>query len=83
MIHFDAHNDLYDGYFGGFKYTHGTLFRRAIEEGLLDPKRTMQIGLRGSMYDLDDFDFGEKRRQAHAHRGGDGERPGKSHGRCA
>ena len=37
MIHFDAHTDLFDGYFGGFKYTHGTPFRRAIEEGLLDP----------------------------------------------
>jgi guanidinopropionase len=60
MIHFDAHTDLYDGYFGGFKYTHGTPFRRAIEEGLLDPKRTIQIGLRGSMYDLDDFEYGEK-----------------------
>jgi len=60
MIHFDAHTDLYDGYFGGFKYTHGTPFRRAIEEGLLDPKRVIQIGLRGSMYDLDDFEFGEK-----------------------
>jgi guanidinopropionase len=60
MIHFDAHTDLYDGYFGGFKYTHGTPFRRAIEEGVLDPKRTVQIGLRGSMYDLDDFTFGEK-----------------------
>jgi guanidinopropionase len=60
MIHFDAHTDLYDGYFGGFKYTHGTPFRRAIEEGVLDPRRTIQIGLRGSMYDLDDFKFGEK-----------------------
>jgi guanidinopropionase len=60
MIHFDAHTDLYDGYFGGFKYTHGTPFRRAIEEGVLDPKRTVQIGLRGSMYDLDDFEFGQK-----------------------
>jgi guanidinopropionase len=60
MIHFDAHTDLYDGYFGGFKYTHGTPFRRAIEDGVLDPKRTVQIGLRGSMYDLDDFAFGEK-----------------------
>ena len=38
MIHFDAHTDLYDGYFGGFKYTHGTPFRRAIEEGVLDPE---------------------------------------------
>jgi len=60
MIHFDAHTDLYDDYFGGFKYTHGTPFRRAIEEGVLDPKRTIQIGLRGSMYDLDDFEYGEK-----------------------
>ncbi len=60
MIHFDAHSDLYDGYFGGFKYTHGTPFKRAIEEGVLDPKRTIQIGLRGSMYDLDDFEYGAK-----------------------
>jgi guanidinopropionase len=60
MVHFDAHTDLYDGYFGGFKYTHGTPFRRAIEEGLLDPKRVIQIGLRGSMYDNDDFEYGEK-----------------------
>src|SRR5689334_1037078 len=40
MVHFDAHTDLYDQYFGGFKYTHATPFRRAIEEGVLDPKRT-------------------------------------------
>ncbi|HLA02036.1 MAG TPA: agmatinase [Aestuariivirga sp.] len=60
MIHFDAHTDLYDSYFGGFKFTHGTPFRRAIEEGVLDPKRTIQIGLRGSMYDSDDFEYGEK-----------------------
>jgi guanidinopropionase len=60
MIHFDAHTDLYDGYFGGFKYTHGTPFKRAIEEGVLDPKRTVQIGIRGSMYDLDDIAYGEK-----------------------
>jgi guanidinopropionase len=60
MIHFDAHTDLYDSYFGGFRYTHGTPFRRAIEEGVLDPRRTVQIGLRGSMYDNEDFEFGEK-----------------------
>ena len=60
MIHFDAHTDLYNDFYGGFKYTHGTPFRRAIEEGVLDPKRTIQIGLRGSMYDLDDFQYGEK-----------------------
>jgi guanidinopropionase len=58
-VHFDAHTDLYDNYFGGFRYTHGTPFKRAIEEGVLDPKRTIQIGLRGSMYDLEDFEYGE------------------------
>src|SRR6056297_1575549 len=57
MIHFDAHTDLWDSYFGGFKYTHGTPFRRAVEEGLLDPKRVVQIGLRGTMYDTEDRDF--------------------------
>jgi len=50
MVHFDAHTDTWDGYFGGFKYTHGTPFRRAVEEGLLDPKRTVQIGIRGALY---------------------------------
>ena len=60
MVHFDAHTDLYDNYFGGFRYTHGTPFKRAIEEGVLDQKRTIQIGLRGSMYDLEDFEYGEK-----------------------
>ena len=52
MIHFDAHSDTWDSYFGGHTITHGTLFRRAVEEGLLDPKRTIQIGIRGSVYDL-------------------------------
>lgn len=58
MVHFDAHTDTWDSYFGGFKYTHGTPFRRAIEEGLLDPKRTIQIGIRGSLYRADDMDWG-------------------------
>ncbi|HTN96129.1 MAG TPA: agmatinase [Nordella sp.] len=60
MIHFDAHTDLYDEYFGGFRYTHGTPFRRAIEEGLLDPERVVQIGIRGSMYDFEDVKYAEK-----------------------
>ena len=59
MIHFDSHTDLFDSYFGGFKYTHGTPFRRAIEEGLLDPKRVVQIGIRGTAYNLDDIEWGE------------------------
>lgn len=58
MIHFDAHTDLFEGYFGGTIYTHGTPFRRAIEEGLLDPKRVVQIGIRGTMYDGEDIEWG-------------------------
>jgi guanidinopropionase len=57
MVHFDAHSDTWDTYFGGYKYTHGTPFRRAVEEGLLDPKRVVQIGIRGSMYKRDDNDW--------------------------
>jgi guanidinopropionase len=60
MVHVDAHSDTNDSYFGGNKYTHGTPFRRAIEEGLLDPKRTAQIGVRGSIYADDDMAFAEK-----------------------
>jgi guanidinopropionase len=59
MIHFDSHTDLYHSYFGGEMYTHGTPFRRAIEEELLDPKRVVQIGIRGTMYDREDIDFAE------------------------
>ena len=55
MIHFDAHSDTNDRYFGDNKYTHGTPFRRAVEEGLLDPKRVVQIGIRGSLYNDDDM----------------------------
>ena len=42
MVHFDSHTDLFESYFGGYKYTHGTPFRRAIEENLLDPNRVIQ-----------------------------------------
>lgn len=57
MVHFDAHSDTNDRYFGDNLYTHGTPFRRAIEEGLLDPRRTVQIGIRGSIYSADDEAF--------------------------
>lgn len=57
MIHFDSHTDLFQSYFGGFQYTHGTPFRRAVEEGLLDPKRVCMIGIRGPAYDTEDRDF--------------------------
>lgn len=57
MIHFDSHTDLFNSYFGGMQYTHGTPFRRAVEEGLLDPARVVQIGIRGTAYDFEDRDF--------------------------
>jgi guanidinopropionase len=60
MIHFDAHTDLFDTYFGGAKYTHGTPFRRAIEENLLDPKRMVQVGIRGTAYNTEDIDWGRE-----------------------
>ena len=58
MIHIDAHSDLYPPYFGGYD-SHGTPFRRAIEEGLLDPRRVVQVGLRGTAVDMSDVAFGE------------------------
>ena len=60
MVHFDAHTDTWDRYFGGHEYTHGTPFRRAIEEGLLDPKRTVQIGIRGAWFSKADSEWGLK-----------------------
>jgi len=59
LIQFDSHTDLFHSYFGGALYTHGTPFRRAVEEGLLEPRRMVQIGIRGSMYDREDRDFAE------------------------
>src|SRR5712691_12436200 len=51
MVHFDAHCDTGDDYLGS-KFHHGAPFRRAVEEGLLDPKRTIQIGIRGGVNDI-------------------------------
>ncbi|AAV97369.1 agmatinase (plasmid) [Ruegeria pomeroyi DSS-3] len=59
LIQFDSHTDLFDSYFGGNKYTHGTPFRRAIEEGLVDPRRMVQIGIRGTAYNTEDVEWGE------------------------
>jgi len=47
MVHIDAHTDTWDEFLG-CKFMHGTPFRRAVEDGLLDPKRTIQIGIRGA-----------------------------------
>lgn len=57
LVQFDSHSDTNDRYFGENLYTHGTPFRRAVEEGLLDPKRCVQIAIRGSYYHQTDFDF--------------------------
>jgi agmatinase len=55
LVQFDSHPDTWDAYFGE-KHTHGTPFRRAVEEGLLSPERSIQVGMRGSIYDQGDWD---------------------------
>jgi agmatinase len=49
LVHFDSHGDTWDNYYGE-KYMHGTPFRRAVEEGLLDVDHSIQIGMRGPLY---------------------------------
>ena len=56
-IHFDAHADTLDTLLGT-KINHGTPFRRAVEEELIDPRRMIQIGLRGTRYSDEDIAFG-------------------------
>jgi agmatinase len=53
LVQLDSHTDLWDRYYG-FPYSHGTMFRRAIEEGILDPDRVVQAGMRGPLYGEDD-----------------------------
>ena len=55
LVQFDSHADTWDAYFGK-KYNHGTVFRRAVEEGLLDPSRSIQVGMRGSLYEPGDLE---------------------------
>lgn len=57
LIHIDAHSDTDDSQYGGARLTHGTPFRRAVEAGVLDPTRTVQIGIRGSMDAADERDW--------------------------
>lgn len=59
LVQFDAHNDTWGGYFGS-PHSHGTPVRRAVEEGLLLPSKTLQVGLRGQVYSKNDFDFGRE-----------------------
>ncbi|WP_110928532.1 agmatinase [Bacillus massiliglaciei] len=49
LVHFDSHGDTWDQYYGE-KYTHGTPFRRAVEEGLIDTEHSIQVGMRGPLY---------------------------------
>jgi agmatinase len=54
LVQYDSHADTWDQYFG-HRYTHGTPIRRAIEEGLIAPERSIQVGLRGSLYGAEDY----------------------------
>jgi guanidinopropionase len=57
LVHIDAHSDTDDAQYGGTRLTHGTPFRRAVEDGVLDPRRCVQIGIRGSMDAADERDW--------------------------
>ena len=59
LVHVDAHTDINDSMFGE-AITHGTIFRRAIEEGLVDPHKMIQIGPRATGYSANDFDWGRQ-----------------------
>lgn len=59
LIHIDAHTDTW-GPFQGCKFHHGAPFRLAVEDGVLDPKRTVQIGIRGAQNITDGWDFSEQ-----------------------
>ncbi|MED4475008.1 agmatinase [Oceanobacillus caeni] len=55
LVHFDSHGDTWDNYFGE-KYMHGTPFRRAVEEGLIDVDHSIQVGMRGPLYGPEDIE---------------------------
>lgn len=57
LVHIDAHTDCCDEEMNS-RYSHGTPFRRAVEEGLLDPERTIQIGIRGAANSPECWEFG-------------------------
>lgn len=59
LVHFDAHLDTWDTYFGA-PYTHGTPFRRAAEEGLFLDHASMHVGIRGPLYSRDDLERDEE-----------------------
>ena len=49
LVHLDAHADVWEQYYG-VRYFHGTVFKRAVEEGLVDPAASLQAGMRGTLY---------------------------------
>ena len=59
LVQLDAHSDTWEEYFGQ-KYFHGTTFKRAAEEGLLDPRGSVQAGMRGSIYGAEDIRAAEE-----------------------
>ncbi len=59
LFHVDAHADTFDS-FMGTRINHATFVRRAVEEGLVDPRRTVQVGLRGTRYGDDDIGYGNE-----------------------
>ena len=77
VIDFDSHTDAWDSYFGE-KYNHGTWMRRAIEEGLVDVAHSIEVGLRGSIYDAGRLDGPARRARSRLpdDRGGPRDRAG-------
>jgi agmatinase len=55
MLQFDAHTDTYDVYYGTERYTSGTMFRRAVEEKIVDSEHSLMLGLRGTVYSTHDY----------------------------
>ena len=55
LVQLDAHGDMWDEYFGQ-RFFHGTTFKRAVEEGLIEPEASVQAGLRGSVYGAEDLE---------------------------
>jgi agmatinase len=55
LVHLDAHADVWESYYGA-RYFHGTVFKRAVEEGLVDAPASVQAGMRGTLYGESDIE---------------------------
>ncbi len=60
LLQFDAHTDTHDSYFGDQRFTSGSVFRRAVEEKLIEPGISVQVGLRGTLYSENDYKVSEE-----------------------